>query len=194
MDWSFYNSLVTDERNWHLRLTYLHDDLEIVTRSFFHERLAVRLCLLIHAYAEEADTALRGAGSTTLMREKDLCGLEPDLSYYVQNVDVMIGKRSLDLTVDPPPDLAIEIDISQPYISKLPIYECIGVREVWICDSESLRVLILDHNGHYAESKCSEVFSRLDISAIMAFISVHEKLDDTAFVREFRRLGAGLMT
>jgi len=37
----------------------------------------------------------------------------------------------MDLAVDPPPDLVIEIDIPSPSFSKLPIYADMGVPDVW---------------------------------------------------------------
>ena len=39
-------------------------------------------------------------------------GLEPDQCYYIQNEGKVWGKDHIDLQIDPPPDLAIEIDIT----------------------------------------------------------------------------------
>ena len=43
---------------------------------------------------------------TTFRREDLEKGLEPDQCYYITNEPKIRGKLELDLSVDPPPDLA----------------------------------------------------------------------------------------
>jgi len=96
-----------------------------------------------------------GAGSTTFKHEGVSRGFEPDASFYVsENVAKIRGKRRIDLDAgDPPPDLVVEVDITSPSASKLPIYARLGVAEVWRHDGDRLAVLGLrqSEEGYYAE-------------------------------------------
>ncbi|WP_338022479.1 hypothetical protein [Argonema antarcticum] len=46
----------------------------------------------------------------SIKNDRMIQSVEPDTCFYIQNYAAVIAKKSLDLTVDPPPDLAIEID------------------------------------------------------------------------------------
>ncbi len=87
---------------------------------------------LIEAYADASEIHIAGLGSTTFQREDLEKALEPDECYYIQHAAETIGKERFDLTVDPPPNLAIEIDISPPDIARQPIYGALGVPEVGV--------------------------------------------------------------
>jgi Uma2 family endonuclease len=45
----------------------------------------------------------------------------------------MIGKDRIDLTVDPPPDLAIEIDVTSK--TQISAYQSLKVPEIWRYDN-----------------------------------------------------------
>ncbi|MEM9245654.1 MAG: Uma2 family endonuclease [Cyanobacteria bacterium P01_F01_bin.153] len=76
--------------------------------------------------------------STTWSREDLQRGLEPDECCYITSEAQVRGKMNIDLTVDPPPDLAIEIDITSSSLNRLEIYASLGIKEVWRFDGESL--------------------------------------------------------
>ncbi|MEO8892528.1 MAG: Uma2 family endonuclease, partial [Coleofasciculaceae cyanobacterium] len=65
-------------------------------------------------------------------------GKEPDSCYYIQNEAQVRGKIELDFTVDPPPDLALEIDITSSSINQLEIYADLGIPEVWRYDGRTI--------------------------------------------------------
>ena len=50
--------------------------------------------------------------------------------------------------MDPPPDLVIEIDITSPSFSKLPIYAQMGIPEIWRYDGERMAILVLEHSDY----------------------------------------------
>lgn len=54
--------------------------------------------------------------------------VEADACFYIQNQAAVIGKNRLDLTIDPPPDLAIEIDITSR--TRFDNYELLAVPEL----------------------------------------------------------------
>ena len=95
-----------------------------------HERPNRTLALLVEILAEELNMDVQRLGSTTFTREDLDKGFEPDSCFYIQNEARVRGKEEIDLAVDPPPDLVIEIDITSPSLNKFPIYARIGVPEV----------------------------------------------------------------
>ncbi|MEP0959975.1 Uma2 family endonuclease [Microcoleus sp. FACHB-1515] len=109
------------------------------------------------------DTEFRSLGSTTFKQPKAK-GLEPDQCFYIQNEAVIRGKRKLDLTVDPPPDLAIEIDITSR--THPSIYESLKVPELWRFDQGKLKINVLQ-NGSYVEVAKSLAFPNLALNDVI---------------------------
>src|SRR5438477_8492062 len=107
-DWSLYEHIGRTLQDQHVFVTYCKGRLEVVTVSYLHERIIALIVMLIRVLAEETETPLASAGMTTL-RRKDLDeGIEPDASFYTVHESRMRGKKEIDLSVDPPPDLAVE--------------------------------------------------------------------------------------
>lgn len=94
-------------------------------------------------------------GSTTFKNQSRFKGIEPDSCFYLQNEIAVRGKDRLDLTVDPPPDLALEIDITNR--SHPNIYESLGTAELWRYQKNQLEILLLV-DGKYVESPTSTNF------------------------------------
>ena len=80
--------------------------------------------------SKELRQHLESIRSATLMNEKVKKGTEADDCFYIQHASQVIGK-DIDLDIDPPPDLAIEVDITSPSLKKFPIYAALGVPELW---------------------------------------------------------------
>ncbi len=155
--WETYEQLVEEDPGRSaLRFFYDRGVLEIVSPSFEHEQLARVIALLVEELAVELDIDVVGAGSTTFKREDFSRGFEPDASFYfAANASRVRGKRRLHLDAgDPPPELVIEVDITSPSTSKLPVYASLGVAEVWRHDGDRLAILGLqddEEGGYYAE-------------------------------------------
>jgi Uma2 family endonuclease len=137
--WAVYTALRDAKSNDHLRMTYLDGNLEVMSPEFLQEKDTTRLDVLIRAVARAFGIPYQGAGSTTLRRRrrgiKRGHGREPDASFYFHENAEMIGRKStVDLTVDPPPDLAIEVDNTADSAWKLPVFARLGVPEVWRYD------------------------------------------------------------
>jgi len=84
---------------------------------------------LLKALLEELDIEFRSLGSKTFKHATMLKGIEPDRCFYIQNEAAVRGKKRLDLTVDPPPDLALEVDITSR--THPDTYAALGVPELW---------------------------------------------------------------
>lgn len=147
--WETYERLLADHTNRSApRFTYDHGTLEIMSPFAEHELYSRGVDRLVLALADEMDVEVAVLGSTTFrLTELDI-GFEPDSCYYVQHEPEVRGKRRLDLDVDPPPDIVLEIDISRSSIPKLNIFEAFHVREVWRYDGERFEILLLSANGY----------------------------------------------
>ena len=144
VSWSLYDQLLAVVGDGLPRMTYDRGLLELEMPSKTHETLKWIAGRFIEAYAEESGVDYDAAGSTTWRRAAIQGGLEADESYYIQNYARVRG-REVDLSVDPPPDLAIEIDLSPPDIEKSSVYARLGVPEIWrwrdgrlVCSNASL--------------------------------------------------------
>src|ERR671939_1507804 len=133
--WETYERLLADLQDSSApRLTYDRGTLEIMSSSSEHERYNRTIAQVVEELAVEMEIDLDNLGSTTFRREDLDRGFEPDSCFYIQNAVRVRGKKRIDLTVDPPPDLVIEIDITSPSLDKFPIYAAVGVPEVWRYD------------------------------------------------------------
>ncbi len=167
------------------RLSYDCGTLQIMTLSPRHERLKSLFTPLLTVLAEEAELNLVSLGSTTFKREGASRGLEPDDCYYVHQAEHIAGRDTIDLDVDPPPELAIEVDITHPSQDKLPIYASLGVTEVWRHDGQALEMLRL-HEGQYTATTKSVLFPELSAATLSEFVRQGNELGIIPMVRTFR--------
>ena len=132
ISWDTYTCLLADfVDSSGIRIAYDQGTLELMAPSFNHEHVADLLADIVKAVAEAQELDFVPAGSTTFKREDVERGFAPDASFYVQHAAAVRGQNVIDLDVDPPPDMIIEIDISHPSLDKFPIYAALGVPEVW---------------------------------------------------------------
>jgi Uma2 family endonuclease len=144
ISWSTYESLLRDHPDAPSpRFTYDRGDLLIMVTSPEHEEINRTLNLLVDVLAEEFEIESRAFGSTTYKRKDLQRGFEPDSCFYFKNEARMRGKKRLDLSVDPPPDLVIEIDITHPSLNKLPLFAAFGIPEVWRFNGKEVEIFVL---------------------------------------------------
>ncbi|QYX30346.1 Uma2 family endonuclease [Sphaerospermopsis torques-reginae] len=153
-------------------IAYDSGTLEIMTPLPEHEHYKEVISDLVKDIADTLDLDYESYGSTTWKRETRLAGLESDNCFYLQNEAKVRGKLDLDLTQDPPPDLALEIDITSKSLNRFPIYARLGVPEIWCYDAEKLKIYLLE-NGEYIESETSLVFPGLPIRELPKLIEEH---------------------
>jgi Uma2 family endonuclease len=146
------------------RIAYANGILEIMAPLPEHERSKVLLADLVKALLKAQKRQWEPLGSTTFKREGMAAGIEPDDCFYIQNYKAVIGKNRLDLTVDPPPDLAIEADVTSK--TELDAYEALGVPELWIYERGTLTINILREGG-YVKSEISPTFPGIAIVEII---------------------------
>jgi Uma2 family endonuclease len=170
-----------------IRVTYDQGTMEVFMPSFGHEDDAYRLGWMVDTLTEELDIAVK-AGRTTTHKRQDLDrGAEPDQCYWLgDDARRMAGKRQLDLIIDPPPALAIEVDISHSSLDRLPIFAAIGIPEIWHLTLASLQFLHLQPEGTYQPHDRSRAFPGLPAAEVARFLEQGRTGEDTAWVRSFR--------
>lgn len=167
------------------RLAYSLGTLEIRMPLPKHEKAKVIIGDLVKILLEELEIDCEPFGSTTFKREDMAQGVEPDDSFYIQNHARMIGKERIDLKVDPPPDLAIEVDVTSK--TQLDAYEALGVPELWRYEEGKLQINILC-NGKYIESEISPTFPNLPIfEVIPQFVEQSRTAGTSPTLRAFRQ-------
>lgn len=166
------------------RVSYSKGMLEIMTPLAEHEDDKVVIGDLVKALLEELDIEFRSLGSTTFKNEEMRQAVEADDCFYIQNEAVIRGKKRIDLSVDPPPDLAIEIDITSR--TKFNNYEALGVPELWRYDGRKLQINVL-RDGKYVESKISYNFPNFPLGEVIhQFVEQSKTVGRNTTMKAFR--------
>lgn len=186
VSWDRYEALLELFGDDGPRMNYCRGALELMSPSFPHERSKKLLGFMVETLTEELEIEANSLGSSTFRRQLAEKGLESDESYSIANAGKITNQRHPDLDVDPPPDLAIEIEITSSLVDKLSIYAGIGVPEIWRFDGEHLTVLLLRPDGTYATSPTSSSFPFLPMGEILTFLEEFDATEETRWRRSFR--------
>jgi Uma2 family endonuclease len=161
-------------------------ELEIMSPSRAHEGIAELLAILIETWSLELDVGIAPCGMMTISRADLDLGFEPDKCYYVQHEPQMRDEEEIDFTVDPPPDLAIEVEISHKLSQKMKLYAAFGVPELWHCRGRELKVYELAAGGNYVLRDASLCFPNLPIPKIEEIVRQLGAARRTTLLRSFR--------
>ena len=187
ISWQTYQSLIVDfEREPAIRLTYDRGILEIRMPLAPHETYKKILGRLIEAATEELDLEIRSLGSLTCSREDLAKGLEPDQCYYIQNEEQVRGIEQIDLAKLPPPDLAVEIDITSSSLDRFSIYADLKVPEIWRYDGRSLVIYRLV-GSEYIMQERSIALQILRTEDILRFLNLSASIGENSLVKQFRQ-------
>ncbi|MEA5572941.1 Uma2 family endonuclease [Calothrix sp. UHCC 0171] len=166
------------------RVAYSRGMLEIMTPLPEHERSKENISDFIKVLLEELDIEFLSLGSTTFKNESMSQGIEPDNCFYIQNESIMRDKNRIDLNTVPPPDLALEIDVTSR--THKSIYQTLGVPELWRFVKGKLQINILQH-GIYVESKFSQIFPNLPLIEVIPQYLEQSKIEGrNKVMRAFR--------
>lgn len=185
-DWEFYEALLEKLGGRPIFVTYDRGMIEVMSPSRKHEVCGRLIARMIDALTEELGIPIASGGSMTFKRKDLERGLEPDECYWIQNAARMAGMREIDLAGDPPPDLAIEIEISRRLLDRESIYAQLGIPEIWRYDGRRLRIQRLV-SGRYRDRAKSAALPQLSPAVVDRFLRLAEKTDETSVIRAFRQ-------
>jgi Uma2 family endonuclease len=187
ISWQTYEALLKDvEEQPGIRLTYDRGLLEIMTPLDPHESYKKLIGRFVEALTEELDIEIRSLGSRTCKREDLARGLEPDQCYYIQNERIVREVDQIDLNQYPPPDLVIEIDITNSSIDRLDLYAVLGVPEVWRYDGSSLTFYRLE-GKKYRSCEKSLTFPILSKEQVVRFLELRKMMGENSLIKSFRQ-------
>jgi len=166
------------------RLAYDRGILEIMSPHLEHEEANRVLASIVELVLEEIGSDFLNAGSTTFRDDEQERGFEPDSSFYIQNVDRVRGKKRLDMSLDPPPDLLIEVDLSSDSLNKFPLYASLGVPEVWRY-AENIEVWVL-RNVQYVRNSSSLAVPILNETILTQFMESYASLKRPEWLQQAR--------
>lgn len=166
------------------RLSYSNGVLEIMVPLPEHEKDKEIIGELIRILLDPLQIDFEALGSTTFKNEQMKQAVEPDTCFYIENQAAVIGKNRIDLTVDPPPDLAIEIDITSR--TRLDNYRLLGVPEFWRYTQQGLQIYLLQ-DRQYVESKTSPNFPNIPITELInQYVKQSQIVGRSKAIREFK--------
>lgn len=185
--WDEYEELLDDlTARPGVRVSYDAGRVVIMSPLPEHEEYKEFIVKLVYVLSEVVGVALENRGSATYKWRRGAKGVEPDTSFYVQNASRIIGRRTIDLEVDPPPDVAVEIDTTNESIAKFHIYAALGVPEIWRYDGQQAFIYHLA-DGTYAEAAKSRAFPQLTPAALTEFLDQSKTQGQTAALAAFRQ-------
>lgn len=169
--WETYESLLADDEERQVpRMTYDQGVLELASPSQPHDEDAQTISSLVVIVAATLGFPIRNVGSMTYRRRDLERGFEPDAGFYVQYEQRLRGRRQIDPSVDPPPDVVLEMEVSRSALNKPALLAAMRAPEVWRSERGRVVILILDGES-YRESSVSSAFPMLTSEILTRFLA-----------------------
>ena len=185
--WEEYEQLLTDlGESSAVRVSYDSGRLEIMSPSSKHEKRKGLISDIGRAISNELDCEVENFGATTFKEKQWMQGAEPDICFYVQNAAKVGDKEVIDLHIDPPPDIVVEIDVSRESTKKLSFYAKLGVPEIWRYDGQKMHIYGLAEN-QYSQVMESRAFPFLAAEVLTRFLDECKTQSQTKTVRSFTK-------
>jgi Uma2 family endonuclease len=185
ISWQQFEAILDElEERRAARISYSNGVLEIMVPLPEHEKAKEIIGDLVKILLEKLQIGFEPLGSTTFKNERMTQAVEADTCFYIQNYETVIGKNRIDLTVDPPPDLAIEIDITSR--TQFDNYRLLGVPELWRYTQHGLQINLLQE-GNYVKSNLSPNFPGIPIiELINQAVKQNNSVGRSQAIREFK--------
>ncbi len=153
-----------------LRISYDDGILKVMTVSPEHENYTRFIENLVGIVRVRLRIRIRSFGSATMKQSKKRKGNEPDCCFYVQTAAALGNKINLDFAVDPPPDIAVEVDVHHDSLDKFSIYAALEVPEIWRFDGQKLSIHLW-HEDRYIEAESSLALPMLTGSILTEYLT-----------------------
>ncbi len=187
VSWSDYEKLLEVVGNRRVFVTYDRGKVELVSPLWTHDNRSDRIGAMIRNVAEGLRIGVCGGGSTTFRRQDKERGIEPDKCFYVANEARIRDHDTIDLSVDPPPDLCVEVEMTSRLLDRVGIYAALGVPELWRDDGRRLRVFVLSAERAYVEVDAGPAFPTVSAARLNRYLDKARGRDETTWARQVRR-------
>ena len=184
--WELYELLVRDLSDQNVRITYDEGRMVLMSPLPIHEKIKKLAGRLVEVACLELDIAVSSFGSTTWKRQDLAKGLEADECYYIQNELAVRGRTDIDLKQDPPPDLAVEIDITHIPLDRPSVYAALGVGELWRFDGKRFHFVRRTKGGKYEPVAASKELPFMTPEVVDRFVAL-ALAHETDGLREFQK-------
>jgi len=184
--WETFVDLAEQRRGSVPRMTFDNGVLELMSPRRQHENIGCLIGRLVETYTEVLGIEIQSVASTTFKRKDLQKAFEADESYYIQHAEQIRPKEEIDLAIDPPPDLVIEVEITSSAIRKLKLFAAMGVPEVWRHDGERLQMFALQ-DDQYEAIHFSKSLPGLTPTAINLILNRRFDCGETLLVGGFRK-------
>jgi Uma2 family endonuclease len=185
--WEEYEAQLRIIGDRHIRVNYDDGRMEIMSPLSRGGNRSYILGRMVDTLTEEFDIPHFPADAVTLKRPDLAKGVEPDKLYFLRaNAAKVRRLLDLDLTVDPPPDLIIEVDETFSSVPRLPIFAALKILEVWRIKGGVLQFLYLQSDGSYVARDRSRAFPSLTLQEAARFLEEGLCSDPTPWIRSFR--------
>jgi Uma2 family endonuclease len=189
--WDYYERLREDEANWGIRMAYDDGEMELMSPSQSHGEIESRFGIFLMELADVLGFDCKPLANMTLGKPDVEKAKDADGSYYLANCR-RVRRKKIDLTVDPPPDLAIEVEVSRSALNALSIYAALGVPEIWRFDGTEFHIHRRQADGSYLEVDRSGALPFLRPEEVVFWMSKAEEDDDDIawkrLIREWARV------
>jgi len=112
-------------------------------------------------------------------------GIEPDYCFYIDNLSASLGKDHIDWSVDAPPDLLIEIDVTT--FTDAADYWPYRVPEVWLLKRSGLQIYAWSEGGYQLQA-ASRFFPGLNmVDLVSELLKAASEKGSGRALREWRR-------
>ncbi len=185
VSYEFYKQFCEEIGEQPIRLSYSDGCLEIMVTKSPHEFFRKMLAKLVEATVFDLDIPVRSGGAMTFQRDDLKKGFEPDECWWVAKERDVRSTVDFDFYQDPPPDLAIEVEMSHSLAGRIHIYAAMKVREVWRYNGRKLRFCVLDNAGQYQDAERSLSFPFLKPQDLEPFLALPGDDNETKRIRAY---------
>lgn len=185
LSYGFYKKFREEIGEQPVRFSFSDGSLEIMNRKRPHEHFRKILAMFVEAILRERKTPMWPGGMMTFQRDDLEKGFEPEDCWWIASASKVSDTIEYDSSKDPPPDLAIEVEITSSLVHRIGIYAAMGVPEVWRFNGKKLRFCVLQSTGEYTDAESSRTFPFLRPRDLLPFLLPEKSEDATTRTNNF---------
>ncbi|MGF1568827.1 MAG: Uma2 family endonuclease [Nodosilinea sp.] len=183
--WEEYQALSQQRGDGSIpRIKFRHGEVLLMSPMPQHGRDAHLIASIITTLLDYAGQDYDAFTPVTMDLPEE-SGIEPDYCFYIDHWQAVSGKRRINWSVDPPPDLVLEIDVTS--YSDVNDYLPYRVPECWFFKREQLNIYRLQDEAYQLGTQ-SRYFPSAELPAIVArSLEIAYSRNTSAAIRDLRQ-------